>query len=68
YSNWVISTVPSGNLAVIFGSPPRGLDEIVERAYVHIRAALDLHRRIPLLEKREKWGTLETQTEQLSQR
>jgi hypothetical protein len=24
-SNWVISTVPSGNLAVIFSSPPRAL-------------------------------------------
>ena len=27
-SNWVISTVPSGNLAVIFSSPPHGFDEI----------------------------------------
>ncbi len=41
-SNWVISTVPSGNLAVIFSSPPHGFDEIVKRAYVHIRAALEL--------------------------
>ena len=38
-SNWVISTVPSGNLAVIFSSPPRAL--MVERAYVHIGAALE---------------------------
>jgi hypothetical protein len=27
-SNWVISTVPSGNLAVIFSSPPKALEVV----------------------------------------
>jgi len=39
-SSWVISTVPSGNLAVIFSFSAQGSDEILERAHVHIRAAL----------------------------
>jgi hypothetical protein len=40
-SNWLISTVPSWNLAGDFEFSAHGFDEILERAHVHVRAAFE---------------------------